>query len=469
MVVANVLLELANDATYVATHGRCDTKVLRSCLASTMDEVRLVWADRYAQMVLAERDLDDAGHFRHAVLRRELRGDISYPGQRDHSAHTLYNYLLGWLLYTKSQTVRTSFEKHLATRAGKAISAEAAPRAFANVWVWASLLHDVGYMFEGAIDVLETRLQDDRIRTGMSIARDYFEHRVWMEIGIGSKERRKGLLSMIGLGTPELSADSLAAVADSLRSLPSLTKLALAAQNALTERGRVVPPCLSNTNLPTDAFDLWALHYEAYEAPAMAARVRIADEMFTALLWHGLPGANARILDHGVCSGLLMLQYTTFYFALLAGVSGCRGASPIAADTWKLLEKRAGFTYDFGSWWSLHLWGTAAAAIHNVVQMAPLQGTKKMDPLKLDEDPIAFLGVLVDLLEDWDRYRVRREGLLLSPSQTYMLPLQSSEVTINILADGVELQIPNNRVEKLEKELDRALVDWAQIVQLSGV
>jgi hypothetical protein len=65
-------------------------------LQATTDEVRTITSHRVAECILKQIGLSDTMQFREAVLRRELYGNIAYQGQRDHSAHTLNNYLLGW-------------------------------------------------------------------------------------------------------------------------------------------------------------------------------------------------------------------------------------------------------------------------------------------------------------------------------------------------------------------------------------
>ena len=81
--------------SFTAAHHECDNGLLNRFLSSTMDEARLRFADRYAAGVLERYDLEDWVHFRHGVHRREVTGEISFDSQRDHSAHTLNNYLLG--------------------------------------------------------------------------------------------------------------------------------------------------------------------------------------------------------------------------------------------------------------------------------------------------------------------------------------------------------------------------------------
>lgn len=72
----------------------CD--YLKKFLTASMDEIRLRYAEKFSECVLDITGAHPMKFFRTAVLRKELFSDIDYDLQRDHSAHTLHNFLLGW-------------------------------------------------------------------------------------------------------------------------------------------------------------------------------------------------------------------------------------------------------------------------------------------------------------------------------------------------------------------------------------
>lgn len=123
---------------------------VRRFLTSTMDSARVYYANRCSQALLKKEDVDDAVHFRDGVLRKEMHGRIAYAKQRDHTAHTLNNYLLGWWIFEESGLVRDAFSEAFQARSGRKIASPKTMRSrFNAVWIWASLLHDVGYLLEG--------------------------------------------------------------------------------------------------------------------------------------------------------------------------------------------------------------------------------------------------------------------------------------------------------------------------------
>src|ERR1051325_5475373 len=145
---------------------RWEPRILDDFLFSTVDEVRSRNANRLAQYTLSLQFLDEISFFRESVLRREARGDSAYPGQRDHTAHTVNNWLLGWLIYEHSTRFRAAFKKaakarRLLTAGTHGAGGVSAEIAFGNVWIYASLLHDIGYLFEGAIDAMSWRADHD--------------------------------------------------------------------------------------------------------------------------------------------------------------------------------------------------------------------------------------------------------------------------------------------------------------------
>jgi hypothetical protein len=87
-----------------------------------------------------------------------------------------------------------------------------------------------------------------------------------------------------------------------------------------------------------------------------------------------------------------------------------------------------------------------------------------LQKLRLEEDPIAYLGVMVDGLQDWDRYAVRRGAAFGTSAQ---LPLQGSDVQVDATGDRLEFRIPNARlVTKLVEAFDIALEDWRQLLSI---
>jgi hypothetical protein len=190
----------------------------------------------------------------------------------------------------------------------------------------------------------------------------------------------------------------------------------------------------------------------------MARRFRSLRKVFDGLIDSGLPGADVRLLDHGVCGGLLQLLASTYYYRLQAGAR-----LPSSADS-RLAQRIRNGDWSPAFWWTGIVWGTAAAGLHNIQQMS---AAEKLDPawpgrLRLTDDPLAYLGILVDIVQEWDRYSVFKK--LVSE------PIQGIEVELGTKGGKVFLRFkePNatNRAKRVRKELDQALAGWRGLLEV---
>lgn len=485
--VNQAMAAFIKQGTFDTAHTRKDGKRFldpvagEKFLQATLDEVRLHYAERFARSILERFDLDDAMHFREAVLSRELTGNMAYEKQRDHAAHTLNNYLLGWYLFEHCGKLKDAIGEAIKKRRNWS-NTESLRARFGNVWVWASLLHDVGYLLEGNVPRVSPEIQHASVAAGARVIQDYFDHRFWFEVNGRSIDLRDELcandaaLSIV----PLFDTSSIASVATSLSRIPVTKGLQNAVLGALRQDPAIkesVPPSLHQ-----DAFRLWSQHFAMYDSPdvpmPMAQRIDVVRRWFEGILWDGFPAEGFRILDHGVCSGLILLQFSTFYFSILQKAEQAKD-SPKCSEWYQSEQSKA---VQWRLWWDSVLWGTGAAAIHNIVQVA-LKYQKefpsadqtprypKMEKLTLKEDPIAYLGLLVDLLQDWDRYSVRRGAYVLSRGRpSTKLPLQSCDVMIGHTGGKVVIDAGSvDSAERITKELDLCLVEWGELVTVTSV
>lgn len=510
---------------------------LRGFLGATNDETRTYKADEFAIGALRCIDMCNLGFFRDAIVRRETGRDIVYPAHRDHSAHTVYNYLLGWLVFEHSETFRRLFGRSLcirlkalwpkdqpedlttltrgvedgATKAARAKADAVARKYFGNAWFFASLLHDIGYLLEGSLTLLSAEVEEVHVKRGAGVLNDFFQHRFWFEIDTDIKsalpliehlqrERSREPRSYRG-GKPA----TIGEIRDLVMSPPGDpwafrfdrtfggTLSALADQ--LSFLGDVKHLAPKGDNLPGDAFEVWAKHYEKSGAQAMATRIRLVRGVFKDQVWLGMDGGTKpRVLDHGVVGGLILLHHAS-YLAHLEGLARFGmdnqarvgvAAHRLASDLTRVLchfgvvtpkdweertknpakkpkEKPAELS---GSvfWWTAAVWGSAACALHNVLQipetvervdkLQPADGTR-LGGLTFDEDPLTALGLVVDIVQEWDRFDVDPSGVL-----SGVLPIEGRDVDCSLpAAGGLVLNFTKALKEKKKKKesMERAL------------
>jgi hypothetical protein len=426
-------------------------ETLKKFLSATMDEVRLQRASQLARETLQLSAFDEVIPFREAVLRREAGADISYDKQRDHSAHTLYNWLLGWLFYEHSQLLRDAMSEATKSRGlCEGGLDRTSVEAFGDVWIYASILHDIGYLFEGGIARLAWEPHHETARRGALVVNDFFNNRIWHEWGIYSAADRQ-LIRGTGHRFLTLPTDgALGGIIDGLQQMDGFGMLFEDVRKAVSNL-----PALQGERI--NAFELWTAHYDFVRKPKMVELVSHTQRVFAGLAYNGIEDIGLRVIDHGVAGGLLLLQLITMYY-------GARSALSRSEPEWSSPESRTNFMGSEGGvdykpafWWGGIVWATFATAVHNIQQAMP------RGKLKLEDDPLAYLGILVDVLQEWDRYSVQR-GAVLAPEPA----LQGVDVPTTVTKNGVlEVKLPAKRYGKAKKDLDKALQDWEQLLTLA--
>ena len=469
MNIAPIELEtLLSDANFVGSHGDCGAEFsenLRRFLHSSMDEVRTIVSSKVALSILDTIGISDFGQFREIVLRRELHRAIAYPKQRDHSSHTIYNYLLGWYFYSHCKELRESLDAEFAKRGVSEFADwpfNSACRYFGCVWQYASILHDVGYMFEGGILTSDFQNSVEQAEIGARVVRDYFNRQLWIDYDIDSFAARAKFISILTnrVDPPKFrNLDSLGEIADELRDLGDLDLLLTYVRGEFEGKDSPIGPVLSNFS--GDAFELWIDHYERFQHLEMCKRINCVRQVFNGLIDKGLPGLGVRLLEPRCVRGAASVAR---HHLLLPNLCRC-SAVWIAAALFQLIGF---FRTGNGSpkfWWTGIVWATAAVAIHNIQQMSKVGALAGNwpGPLSIEEDPLSYLGVLVDVLQEWDRYSVFKD--------LDREPVQGSEVDLGNDRGRVTMTFTGpaaaSRSEKARIDLNIALVDWERFVELS--
>lgn len=444
----------------VASEGR---KHLPRFLSANMDELRLYHAEKYADALLRVTDHNDAVYFRKGVLRREMSRDMDFDRQRDHAAHTLHNYLLGWYLACHSDTLYGHLRHHFEVRfeTDQGYDEGLFFRDFLSVWSFASLLHDVGYLFEGGLQSLDASAVSARAGRGAEYVREFFDCIFWEQLDLGPADLREWIAREVGVFSPVIESGSLGRISDSLRGLGDLRQLWAKAAEGL--------PGLSESPPVGDAFAVWEASYRHFKQDNMADRLKDLEAAHTSMLREGLPGLGIRVLDHGVAGGMLLLLHSTLYYRLHFGLTPPDDGDPFGKEAYARMEPRltgvAG--YDPDRWWRSVTWGTAAVAFHNVAQSKVWAGFEDENPkrdrrLVVEEDSLTYLGVLVDILQEWDRYTTNRNSVF-----TGKLPVSSEDVRVWVSGGLVHFDYGDaERADDVRKGLGKALVGWEQLVAI---
>jgi hypothetical protein len=427
-----------------------------------MDEIRLTQAREISKLILHETDFDDMEFFRDGVFKRESSGVISYPGQRDHSSHTLYNWLLGWYVYDNQIEIKSEIHKHIIDRRKWKDQEYNEDTYFNHIWPFTSLLHDIGYMFEGSLLFKDPDTHSSQAEIGLKIVKDYFDSKFWIECGLSSNHERALLKKLIDK-TPSFDYGmSLAGLADAMSDLGNLDHLT---ESVTKEwKARISGEDFPRSYFPGDAFDLWAAHYQMYGTQMMVDRINKLRESFHELIYKGIPKVGQRVLDHGVCGGLLLLMVSTHYHKIRFTIDQV-DENHLDEETKRVIKKfkdrHVTFKYDSLYWWTGVVWATMSVAIHNLQQTSAYRELLTEQRLSLDDDPLSYLGILVDILQEFDRYHVF--------PITDKPPLQNSCVRLSSNSGKIVIEYPKLWAKKVKDDLDYALSDWTKFVEVKPI
>lgn len=326
---------------------------IRAFLSATTDSVRLVAASKASRALLARHDLAELEDLRATVQLTELMRRIPYGRQTDHSAHTLYLYLIGVALFLHNDTLRSAFATWLKCPDK---SADLVVR-FLLQWSFASILHDVGYIFQGtSID----RRAVDRLYRSSSINRvlgpktsNELKQRVAATITDSQWQPR-----FEGIENPE-------DILDNLRHVPWFQK-----------------PY-------KDVFEIFAVEEQA----SGNLTANALEEYAYAVAASGYDARSDGTLDHAVAGGLFLFNYSSYWHWIATAM---RYEGPFKV-------------FKVGYPESDIIAACFAAAAHNVI----LAHSRSVEDLKLrlKDHPLLYLGVLCDELQKWDRFPAGQQFL----------------------------------------------------------
>jgi hypothetical protein len=328
--------------------------LIESFLDATTDSVRLVRASKASRKVLAKYQLDELEDLRSSVQASELLRVIPYSRQTDHSAHTLYLYLLGIYLFFACAPLRAGIAKFLNE---KDKSPELVAR-FLFQWVYASLLHDIGYIFQGRskneIRAVDRMFRPSTITRLMGPCSDHLKRAVSRTI------RNSAMKPFEPVQNPE----------DMIGLLRHM-------------------PWGKQANFADDIFETFSVYgygvhkTKAPDAPQITGG--ILEEYAYGVASGGYDGFSEGTVDHAVASGLFLFRYSTFWYWLAkehdfeGPFEVFQGKGYPAADI---------------------VFSCLATAAHNLIGD---QG-KQYGPLDFDKNPLIYLGVLCDEIQKWDRF-----------------------------------------------------------------
>jgi hypothetical protein len=402
-------------------------------------------------------DWKEIAVLRDAVTQRELRRNMRYPKYRDHTAHTVWGFLLGCTWYERCEPLRKAIETAGILDApdpDKPVD-EDRLQAFAGFWTLAFLCHDIGYLFEADIPGGPTPDPLLDLQAAAATLNDYYQS-TYPYIMTGSRSTEVlDALNNPAIHYPAFTNQSLGFAARQLRSVP-LRAVRIHDQNNVVHE------------LPADVFELFR--------DVGCVDVEAVEEAFVYLYMKGQNGQ--RFLDHGVCSGLMLAQVVVLSYGLYM-VTHYPVHSPVGAAKFalqahvvkSLQDHWASDHYAMNLTWDMlrrRIRWVFAAARHNLDpkwwDSAEFNGKEtSFTKISPKTDLASFLVTLVDTIQDWDRPLMNTHS-----SSAYIMDSQHLEIEINDKLHLYARKIPGlqKRLESLQKELDERLDGWKDFVTI---
>ncbi|ANE45357.1 hypothetical protein SY83_02340 [Paenibacillus swuensis] len=375
------------------------------------DIQRIQKAESIAQKILKLTDFSEMLPIRSEVATLELKRRITYNKQTDHTAHTLYLFLLGIYVYDTVTILKGAIDR--------SINSSKPIRMFIFQWTFASLLHDIGYLYSEYKD-------EQNQKSVLSYDNLYNQSSIEKFIGNMSQESMllfKGIWeSFVGEYPlkPTNNINIAEQIINELDNIPWLRDLGF------------------NT---TSGLDILS-QYEATGVDLRDYTYFMAKNGYNEI----------PVVDHGVASGLMLFKYSTVWYWL-------------SNETKKYPSLHEEFTrnsqYPRGVLSKHIIPACSAVAHHNISKV-------KYD---YSTTPLLYFSVLCDELQIWDRFLSGSQHIENWNTIEHCMSEQILTEKVNN-AEGTDLfnfSVSYNYYEKITKILNLRLNEWDKFVNLSSI
>jgi hypothetical protein len=381
------------------------------------DVQRLQIAEEISEDILETSDFADMKYIRDAVATLEIKRLIKYPNQTDHTIHTVYLFLLGIWIYDNVGEVKTTINNNI--HSSKKI------KMFVFQWIFASLLHDIGYLFYQGVDENNIELLNkfDEMFTSRYIpnylSKRASEHRQQIESML--QEFYTTYKSCIVHSNEKCPGDLLG----KLDSIPWLDNLEYKITSGLE---------LLKLNSDTDS------HLRSF-----------AEKVATVGYGNDPKDTADPKMDHAIASGLMLIKYTSVWYWLYREFE--------LKDNRLFLDLSKDFEYPLGVFKNHVIPACQAVIYHNV---SGLQ-------FNLQTEPLLYLAVLCDELQFWDRIWVA-ESQIDNWKSAYHCMAETFRVSMTCKENEnnkINFTIDSKVSSKIQTNLDKKLKDWKDLIEFS--
>lgn len=416
-------------------------EMLATFFHARSDIKRIIESEKVAEAILATMEYKEILSLRREVASLEIKRIIAYGKQNDHTAHTVYLFLLGVWMYDNVEEIREAINNK--------IKSNQKEKMFVFQWVFSSLLHDIGYLYYETIDVkndtwhLFSEKEKEELPAYQvygtyydKLFRDAFENQFtdfsWATDAEENVQSKKALREIwqdfeTKYAIETRKARSPEDVLNKLSDMPWLNDLLPGKQNGLA--------ILENTNITKNLINF------AYQ---------IATEGYK-------KGSNDPRTDHAIASGLMLLQYTSIWYWLAAEVEKRKSDDTQYASLFEKIFKA--FKYPLGVFQNHVIPACQVAIYHNI---------SDKESITLEKEPLLYLAILCDELQVWDRFVSGSEHLnAWENAETHCM---AENVSADIDKDKKHVLFDFEYIrfkKKVVDTLNHRLIDWDKFVKIS--
>ncbi|WP_431785573.1 hypothetical protein [Paenibacillus lactis] len=428
-------------------------KLLIDFFSARSDIKRVIYGERVAEKVLETMEYTEILGLRKEVASLEIKRIIDYGKQNDHTAHTVYLFLLGIWVYDSVSDLRKAINSK--------IDSNQPEKMFVFQWTLASLLHDIGYLFyesrlveNETAHLLPDTSKEDKLPAFQvfgayydKLFRDAFEGEFadfsWVknedELN-ATKDTVKEIWSQFKEKFMQINtrhAETPKAVLEELSKTPWMRELGLK------------PVCGEGDS----GFD--------YLISSTVKADLVENALKIATFGYGNEKANPRV-DHAIASGLMLLQYTSiwYWFSRELEKRANNSQNSITDTIYKELYHNLFSNYQYPvKVLTDHVIPACRTVIyHNM-------NDKKS--IRLENEPLLFLAILCDELQVWDRFVAGSSHLnVWDNAETHCMAenvIAADEADESFVSFGFEY---SRHRHKVKSTLDKRLTDWDKYVKL---
>ena len=397
-------------------------RILTAFFSARTDIRRLIYAQQASEIILNTHDMSELIGIRSIVADLELKRIIAYKKHRDHTAHTLYLYILGIWLYDTIPSILKSFASNpkLQHYTEWYIS-----EIFLLQWLFASLLHDVGYIFSE----LNENTTGDRAKIEKLYDFELFRSEVLKDHDHSDERVQKELFKihnrfneLYGNNWPQ----KVSATNDPIEILKAISYMPWIADLGFKDKMHNVFRLFDTSNRNANYLESFA-----YSVSKSGYKNSVPT------------------VDHAVASGLLLLQYSTYWYWL---VNSTDKRNALFSNWGGYSVKNIPFIIE----------ACRAVAYHNIKLKA---SEAKFNNV---EDPILYLGILCDEICIWERFPASSDISEIWNQSNF---LESPDIMLSsepYFPEGFALfKIANANFDlnNITKNLDSKLIEWNEIVR----